>query len=146
MNCDYQPVGKLFTCSVCGDTRDRVYRRVCHADRTAPDSRPLQVGDCAKFIIRRDYGIEPCGGCHRTAVRMNGLGVDGCREHLEELAEELQSNATEMNWATLLKAASVSRIGTQVIGAVKAATKGLALYEEIILEACDMAEASTRKG
>lgn len=81
-------------------------------------------GDTLKQIIHARFGIAPCGSCHETARKMNENGVDWCREHVDELAEELHQNAKKQTWTRLLDFAVTSVAGNSV-------------YRALIAEACD---------
>jgi hypothetical protein len=62
-------------------------------------------------------GIDPDHGCscESRAKQMDRWGVDGCREHFEEIRTWLQDAQAKSTWRQKLTAA------------VKAATSGLAL-------------------
>lgn len=76
----------------------------------------------------RSCGITSCGGCVESARKMDEMGVEWCREHIDELAAEIHENATKRKWTALLStAATLAGIEGPVV-------------RWAILEACNRAE------
>lgn len=141
--CDYRELSPgVFACAECGDRRDERVSRICqkNGQLTILPRVPLRIGTALKIIIATRYKVPPCHACHETAHRMDTLGPAGCRENLADLAEQLQSNASRLNWTQLL-AAAMHPVSTTT-GAIQAYREGLAFYERLILDACEMVEAS----
>jgi hypothetical protein len=80
-------------------------------------------GDQLKKIIWDRFRIAPCGKCLETMTKMNENGVQWCRDHVAELAAELNANAKSRAWTAVL--------------AWGAQAAGLLNYELLIVEACD---------
>jgi len=89
-----------------------------------------KVGDTLKEVLANTWRIPTCGACHETAKRMNELGVVGCRENIDELAEQLHQNAKQQKWSSLIGAA------IKFVDAVA----GNSLYRKLILDVCDYVE------
>jgi len=98
-----------------------------HQCGSATPPKRRGVGQCLTDIIHARYRVRSCDACRETARRMDMLGPDECRANLQDLAEELQSNANARVWTRLLAAA---------------AGLNLAFYEGLILEACEATEAA----
>lgn len=98
----------------------------------------LLVGNVLKILLRKKYGISSCSNCHQLAERMNKLGVVGCKENLQDLAEQLQSNAVNLNWEQLFSL--VVNPKSTIKGAIQATTQGISFFENLILEACQIVE------
>lgn len=97
---------------------------------------PDRVGDVLKQVLSDTWKIPTCGACHETAKRMNELGVAGCREIVDELAEQLHQNAKAMKWSSLAAAAA------KFMDVIGHASAGNAMYRKIILDVCDYVEAN----
>lgn len=100
-------------CDVCGYTSkrplDKPFRKQCSpADHTQPRTTPrsLSVGDHLERLLR-ELGISPHKGCQcaKLKKRMNELGVEGCKEHRAELAQELADKSWEFSVFDSLRAA-----------------------------------------
>lgn len=115
----------------------------------------MQVGDQLADVIATTFGIPKCQRCVKTAKRMNELGVDGCREHVDELAETLHQNAMQVHETAVERNAKakaegkkppVSKWSLMVAKASQYADKaahavsGNAMYKQIILDVCDYVE------
>ena len=94
----------------------------------------MKVGDTLQQLLRDKWKIQTCGRCHETALKMNQLGVAGCREKIEELAEELHQNAKSQKWTGLMSAA------VKFTDKITHAVSGNALYRSVILSVCDRVE------
>ena len=94
----------------------------------------MKPGDALKKVLSDTWGIPTCGACHETAKRMNELGVDGCREHLDELAEQLHRNAKNQKWTSLIGAA------VRFVDGAAHAVSGNAMYRKLIVDVCDFVE------
>jgi hypothetical protein len=80
-----------------------------------------------KRIISQRYKISPCQSCHATANRMDRRGVDWCRAHIGQLAEELHQNAQQRAWTAILDKMAWGMFGDKH-------------YRSLILEAIDAAD------
>lgn len=60
-----------------------------------------------QLMIEHHFGIKPAPNCScRTLQRqMNQLGWQSCLEQIDQLAEQLETNAREFNWLTTIGAA-----------------------------------------
>jgi predicted RNA-binding Zn-ribbon protein involved in translation (DUF1610 family) len=87
----------------------------------------IGVGETLTRLIRERYHVPPCDLCRETARLMDRLGPAGCRANLQDLAQQLQSNAHARLWTRLLAAA---------------AGLDLAFYASLIIEACEVVEES----
>ena len=107
---------------------------------TIPLVAVVTVGAALTRSIQFKYGITGCASCRDLARKMDTLGPSGCRENLADLAEQLQSNASRLNWTQML-AAAMHPVSTTT-GAIQAYRDGLAFYERLILDACEMTESA----
>lgn len=96
----------------------------------------VRVGDVLTEMIRKKTGKPPCMKfCKATAEKMNKSGVPWCRENADELAEEIHQNVQRMGWGESFKTAAI-----KAIDAGLSATIGNAVYRQLVLDACDIAE------
>ncbi len=57
----------------------------------------LGVGSTLKSMLA-GMGISACFGCMNLAGRMDSWGPDGCEEHMDEILEIMDENASKRNW------------------------------------------------
>jgi hypothetical protein len=91
-----------------------------------PPARP-GPGSHLKAILAK-MGVPPCQSCAEYAAQMDGWGVAGCRERLEEIVAHLEAEAKRLGWARWLAAG-----GRAVVLGIPKAPRGLA--EEAIRRA-----------
>ena len=66
-----------------------------------------EPGSVLYRILKDVFGVKPkqnCG-CNRLRNEMDSLGIDGCREQFDRLAESLKANAKAYNWLESFSAA-----------------------------------------
>jgi len=152
MLCKWDNVGGRLHCPKCGcDIPDRGngYNPKHKCGGSTGDADPMDalagVGACLLVINHKRYKIPPCQSCLDLAAQMDAMGPDECRANLADLAERFQSNAIQLasrpGWTQLL-AAAMHPVSTTT-GAIQAYREGLAFYERLILDACEMVESST---
>ncbi len=95
-----------------------------------PRVETVGVGDALIAIISHRFHVPPCQRCHETAAKMNDKGAEWCREHADELAEELRGNADSRKWTAVLAWAAES--------------VGVLRYRELVIEACEAIEPPKR--
>ena len=112
-------------------------RQARRADKQFPlFPAAVRVGDVLTAMIRTKTGKPPClTFCTATAEKMNQSGVPWCRENADELAEEIHQNVQRMGWGESFKTAAI-----KAIDAGLSATVGNAVYRQLVLDACDIAE------
>ncbi len=75
-----------------------------------PPPRPdtsNEPGSVLYRILKDVFGVKPkqnCG-CNRLRNEMDSLGIDGCQEQFDRLAESLKANAKAYNWLESFSAA-----------------------------------------
>lgn len=96
------------------------------------ERRPATISNGAGTEVTklfRSWGMSACGGCLASARKMDEMGTAWCREHIDELAEEIHQNATHRKWTAIL-----SRTATAM------GIEG-PIVRYAIREACDRADA-----
>lgn len=59
-----------------------------------PQPEPLGEGPGTELSNDiKSMGMPACQQCHLLARKMNGWGIDGCREHLNEIIEDIEPRA-----------------------------------------------------
>lgn len=82
---------------------------------------PIEFGPGTELKdIFANLGVNPAPSCdcNSMAVQMNQWGVEGCREHFEEIAQRIRDNAARWGWQDAL--------GNFAKGGLKAILSGLA--------------------
>ena len=62
--------------------------------------QPLGPGDWLHILILRWFKEQPTQkcGCESRITQMNAWGIEGCREHLEEIVDWLYREACDRGW------------------------------------------------
>jgi hypothetical protein len=81
------------------------------------------VGDVFYDLIRQLGYHVPCGACASTRAKMNSLGINGCREHFDELVEEVKTNMQRLIASGALK----RTLWTDMQAAIAALREGIDL-------------------
>lgn len=137
-----QPIGEMLVCEICG------YTRKLHASGVAPKmncpraNEVLPLPGSELHAMLATLGISPtveCG-CEDRMAQMDAWGVDGCREHFEEIIGWLRENSGKYSWTEKLKAGAL------------AATSGLAFkiswadpFTDLVRIAIERAEAKSTR-
>jgi hypothetical protein len=101
LDCDFS-TGQ---CPDCGYKAAPNVRRNCptkdHLTKT-----PSGPGTELKQIIK-EIGIRiGCALCREWELKMNAWGIDGCKEHRQEIIDRLREAASEASWSQTFTAAS----------------------------------------
>jgi len=102
VDCAYEATGASggkahYVCTVCGHTRRSAYppNLLHHSCSDAPTQRTKGVGDFLKESLE-GAGFKQGGcGCASMQAKMNAWGPAGCIEHMAEILDHLQAEATK---------------------------------------------------
>jgi len=98
-NCEFEPDGDGFKCSVCGNETKRQKKRNCPAKWNPDADTERGVGSEIERTLRF-FGVGKKAGCDCDNLKatLNAMGVDECRKHIDEVATKLQRQAAKRKW------------------------------------------------
>lgn len=82
-------------CNVLGLRAQKTGRSGAVSDILLPDAQPLGDGPGTELLLwlKKLPNMPPCQICYHLAQKMNGWGVEGCREHMEFIVEDMLGRA-----------------------------------------------------
>lgn len=93
-------------------------------------------GSATKFIVQERWNPSMCGGCFKTARKMDEKGVAWCRENLDQLAQEMHENVEEQR--------GLKKGGWVAFGEFLAyATMGLHFHRQLLNEGINLYETTS---
>ena len=103
-----------FVCSECRDVARMRTIRKCKATTSVDgycnyieDGKPAPVlmgRELKRLIAKLGFDAAKCFTCGGLARKMNEWGIEGCREHGEEIIEHLRKAYAAISWAEWLTA------------------------------------------
>lgn len=75
-----------------------------------PDTTDGVGSEVSAILSSLGIAAESCGGCREMIRRMNAWGVEGCREHRDEILARLREKTAESAWGLKLKAAAIALV------------------------------------
>lgn len=140
MSCQFESTktSGAYKCKACGYTARNV--RLLPIVRACPfDGRVAAVGKLLAQVLSELGIVVPCDSCADTSAMMDRLGMDWCREHLDDLCSEIYANAKKWGLG--------KNLVTLAAAAAKATQLGIAIdplhpIRSLVLEAIRRAEAA----
>lgn len=82
---------------LCDRFDPKTRQRICQQYEDTGPVKALGVGGTLKDLLAR-IGVNACWGCINLAKKMDDWGPEGCEEHMAEIVETMNDNASKRNW------------------------------------------------
>ena len=110
-----EPPGEMLECTVCGFTRKphasgKLPRMACGTATSTAKPPPVEGPGRELALLLASLGVTDLDGCGCKAhvKQMNAWGIDGCREHFDEIVGWLRDGEARFKWADKLKASALA--------------------------------------